>query len=135
MNRALPQAGHGSGRNPRGGYILLEVLLSLVLVGVGLTGVMLALRAGLAASERSRHVTAATMLAQQKLAEFRSAPPQRIGTLNGDFGQEGPDYAWRAQISPMEEHDFYAVTVEVVWTRSGREQSVALNSLLGIQSP
>ena len=112
------------------GYILLETIVSMTLMAVGLVGVFGALRASLAASGHARHLVAATMLAEGKLAEFRAAPPQTVGRRQGTFEEPFDGYAWRADIESVEGGELYRVLLAVLWVERGRERQLVLGTLV-----
>jgi len=118
----------------RAGYLLLEVLVALALMAFGLGAVLSALRVSLSAAERARRLSAATCLAQRKLAEVRALGLKTAGLREGGFGTDWPDYRWRTTVTPVQGHRFYATRVEVYWQERSRSRTVTLWSLLAVEA-
>jgi len=69
-----PKAGAGLAWRPRGGFSLIEVLISLVILSVGLMAIAQMQVAAIRGIAFSRHMTSATYLARQQLEYLRSLP-------------------------------------------------------------
>ncbi len=121
------------GRRRRCGYILLETMAAVAVLSIALTSILAAFRVSLSAAARARHTTAATLLAEGKMAELRASPPAALGTAQGDFGEDMPEYTWRTTLSPVDSYNCCTAVVEVTWMQEGRPRSVVLGSLLPIR--
>ena len=112
------------------GYVLLEALVGLVIVGAGLAVMLVSLSSSLRASGHGRHLTLATFLAEEKLGELRVVPPRVIGVGEGDFGEAFPGYRWRSLIRPVGDGSWYTLELSVRWQEAGRERDATFFSLL-----
>ncbi len=113
------------------GFTLLEVMISLAILGITST-VLLGLRNwDLDARIFSQKVTIATLLVQEKLVEAELAVdgPPAFGVTTGDFGDRAPGFVWRQKVSttPLT-IDVREVKVRVSWGSHHDEDSVVLSS-------
>ncbi len=129
MITAIATTSHASRRPPRRGVSLVEVLATLVLVGIVLPAAMQGVTLSLRAAQVARHQQEATMLAEARLGEIHAARDASMFTGAGDFGIEWPEYRWECQSMPAE-FGLSEVTVTVYWQERGLERSVALTSLV-----
>jgi type II secretory pathway pseudopilin PulG len=58
------------------GFILLEVILSMMILGIAIAALMRSFTTSLATVRKAQIVTTACLLAQQKLEEYEVIPPQ-----------------------------------------------------------
>lgn len=114
----------------RGGFTLIEVLASLLLVAlivpVAMEGVSLAV--GLAASAKQQRE--ATTLAASKLAELTATGSWQQGNATGDFAPDWPGYHWDAVVSDWQDPLLRTVQVRVHWTARATERSVTVTTLV-----
>ena len=101
---------------------LVEVLVASVLLGVGVSGLMLAAGLGLRNQQRTEQRAAALFLAHEKLAEIEVAGA-RMWSLttptNGSESRGGVDYTWSAKIESRTEGQLSGVRIEVSWQSRG----------------
>lgn len=107
------------------GYILLEVILAVVLVGLALGVLMDCLGRCLAAARSIQHYTRAEILLANKASEFR------LDRATDTFDQEGgfpehPGYTWRRVFAPTATKGLWEQTITVTWTERGREVSESI---------
>ncbi len=118
--------------NPRcprqSGFTLLELMVALVILALGIVGLMRAVSQGMAATAQIRDVTAATTLAQMKMEELASNVMDLPAESNGDFGDEAPEFSWRAVAEETDIEGLKKITVTVLWQRGNRQQSVTLET-------
>ena len=117
----------------RRGMTLVEVLVATVLLGVGVSGLMLSATLGLRNQRRCEQRTAATFLAYGKLSEVEVVGPHIWSLsrpLNGTETQDDVTYAWSVQIIEQGVGELYDVQVDVSWTDASRGGSVAVQTLL-----
>jgi general secretion pathway protein I len=82
----------GSAQGGRGGFTLFEVLIAMAILALALP-ILLGLRNwDLDLQARAADITAATMLAQEKLIEAELSPVYPIGETSGDFRNPPPGY-------------------------------------------
>jgi general secretion pathway protein I len=115
--------------NRRRGFTLLEVLATLVLIGVVLPVAMRGISLSLQTAARARHVAEASQLAQQKIAEVLVVRDAAAFTGTGDFGPDWPEYRWETR-GTVSGYGTYEVLVVVTWIEQGVERSVELVTLV-----
>jgi len=120
----------------------VEVLATLVLIGivlpVAMRGVSLAMFAGDTAADRKK----ATVLAESKMAELIATGEWQDTALEGDFattasgemmdeesvGEAG--YAWSATVEDWVDLSIKELTVRVTWTARDIEHEVSVTTLV-----
>lgn len=124
----------------RRGFALIEVLVSLAVLGIGLVAVLASILSTLELQRDSAHRVRAGLVLQETLAELASGP------YDGQ-GRQGvsPDgrYAWRIEGSPWTVGDaspatvpdslrsqVFDVEVQVSWTSRRGERSIAARQLV-----
>ena len=125
------------------GFTLLEVLMALAILAVTLPVVLALRNADLDWLGRSRIMTTATLLAQEKLFEtellgfppigeqtgdFRTPPPGSPTTL--DSGDRAPGFLWRRTIAPTPLESVREVRVRVMWPSGAGEDAVEISSFV-----
>lgn len=123
-----------------GGYILLEVILALTLLGIGVLCAGRAFSTSFQAKRWSNELMVARELAQEKMALLVPMGEVERGAFKGDFGPQYPTYFWKMDISEIEESDlssdvkvdksFYKILLTVSWESSGEKSSYQLATLL-----
>ena len=111
------------------GFTLIEVLASLVLVGIVLPVALRGVSLCLAASHRAKASLEGATLAETKLNELVAASGLMVPSGAGDFGPEWPDYRWSA-LSMERDGNLTEVEVVVTWTERGTDRSMSLSTLL-----
>jgi len=120
-------------RAVRCGMTLVEVLVATVLLGVGVSGLMLSATVGLRNQRRCEQRAAATFLAYGKLSEIEVVGPHMWSLGRPSSGTEVQDdvtYHWSVQIAEQGVGELYDVQVEVSWTDVSAGSSVTLQTLL-----
>jgi type II secretory pathway pseudopilin PulG len=77
-----------------GGYVLIEVVVSLVVFSIGAISVMKSFSAGTFSRGLSQDYTIAGFLCQKAMTESRTADASQEGPQHGDFGDEYPRFHW-----------------------------------------
>ena len=130
-----PQQTSRQAQSPRGGFTIVELLATLVLVGIVLPvvvhGIVLCLDT---AAHASRQAEAAA-LAQSKLAELVATGQWCDAEFEGDFGEDQPGYRWLAEVLEWEDSRLSELTVLVTWTRREREHHVGMSTLVYTGTP
>ena len=104
-------------------FTLVEMLVTILLVGIALAGVFGGLRALGAAETKARDADLAQRLAASKLAEFGPVQDPITAGDKGDFTDEGyPDVTWEASVESGSTENVDRVTITA--TKGNTEQSV-----------
>jgi len=114
----------------RGGFTLVEILATLVLVAIILPVAMSGISLALGVADQSRRQTEAASLAQTKMAEIIAAQQWQTASLAGDFAPDWPEYRWAAQVSDWQGTTVRQLDVEVLWNHGGTDQGVTLSTLV-----
>ncbi len=114
---------------PRRGVTLVEVLATMVLIGIVLPVVMQGVSLSMSAAARARHRTEAVQLATLKASEFLVLRDVNSFSGSGDFGEDWPEYRWESQAASSD-YGLYRVDVRVIWMERGQERAVALSTLV-----
>ncbi len=130
-------------QNPKfktGGFTLLEVMVAIVILGLGLTVVFELFSGGLKSVEISNDYSNAVILANKKMGELSIKEMLKAGKETGDFLGEDL-YKWDVEIVPYQVEGegeaakkessikIYQVTVRVFWEKGLTEKDVKLTSL------
>ena len=83
-------------RAPIRGFTLVEVVTALSLLSIGAIALTGTFVGSMRAANTSSRREIAILLAQRKMAEFRSVPLAETGELGGSFAEPFEDYSWRA---------------------------------------
>ncbi len=115
------------------GFTLLEVMITLAIIGISLVAILALGNRSIATHERLQRVTEATLLAQQKMTETEVAA--RMGQLDrslqeGPFPQPFAGYRWRIEFVDTPLPSIVEVTVTVLWGDENRNESVDVTSFL-----
>ena len=81
----------------RPGFVLLEVLVSLLILGVSLAAIMRSFTRSLAAVQVMEVQTQAQFFAMQLMHEFEINPPIE-GNSTGNFGDDFKNYSWEITV-------------------------------------
>ncbi len=108
----------------------MELLATLVLLGIALPAVVGGIVLCLRVADHARHQAEAAALAQSKLAELVAAGQWTEAETQGDFGEAWAEYRWVAQVGEWEDGRLSELRVTVLWTERGRERAVSLSTLV-----
>jgi prepilin-type N-terminal cleavage/methylation domain-containing protein len=123
MNRGNRQL-----RSRRRGFTLMEVLVTMVLMGVVLPICLRAVSVARSAATSARRTSEAAALAQSKLAEIVASGDAAALGMSGDF-QERPGYQWTCQ-NFTDAEGFTQITLTVTWQEQNRQRSFNLSTLI-----
>ena len=112
------------------GFTLMEVLAAVILVAIVLPVAMQGISLAASVAGMARHKAEAAVLAQSKLHELQATREWQGGNLNGDCGEDHPEFHWQAVLSPWQTTTLQQLDVQVSWTSGGREQSVIVSTLV-----
>jgi prepilin-type N-terminal cleavage/methylation domain-containing protein len=121
-SRARQSRGRGVG-----GFTLIEVLVTLVLVGITFPVIMTGVTLSLQAADEARKKEEASGLAEQKLSELVESDGNGASAqTSGDFGPDHLGFTWQAQMTNVDT-DLDQVSVRVIWNSRGRERGLELS--------
>lgn len=84
-------------RRRASGFVLLEVIVAMVILGISIATIMRSFTLSLAAIRANDATTRATVLAQTALQTMEAEPPEK-GRTRGDFELDGfPDYSYEVE--------------------------------------
>ncbi len=87
------------------GFTLLEVMVSVTIIGIALVTLMGAQSQSVSLAGISRFETTAALLARQKMTELISAGFTELTSSEGDFGDTYPMFHWQAEVSELSEEE------------------------------
>ena len=125
------------------GFTLLEIMVSMAILGIGLVSVIGLFSSGLKTASLSNNYTLATMLARQKMEEIASQSEISAETLSGEFEGEYSNYFWQVDIDPYEFKEnleeeakykeylikMYKIQTMVSWKQEKKNRNVKLVTL------
>jgi len=114
------------------GFTLLEVMVALAIVAIALVSLLGLSSRTLTVNERVQHITRATLLAQQRLAEIETGVPLRAGDeeLRGGFPPPFEAYRWRVSYEETPLPSVRQVNVVVAWGAEEKNEAVEFASFL-----
>ena len=83
----------------RRGFVLLEVLITLVILGVSTAALMRSFTLSLKAARMMEVQTQSMFFAHQLLHEFELFPPDKEGKSEGGFGDDYRFYSYRVEVT------------------------------------
>jgi general secretion pathway protein I len=112
---------------------LLEIMIALAIVSIAMVSLLALANRSIGVHDRLQRITAATLLAQQKMAE--TEVNARHGTLQsadlqGEFSGPYTEYRWRITYADMPLPSVQMVTVTVLWGDEERNELVDLTSFI-----
>ena len=118
------------------GFTLIEVLVAFMILTLSLSVLFRIFSGGLTNVAVAGDYAQAVLLAESQLAIVGRSEPLLVGQT---YGKSGERFRWRRTIAsylPWEDDTAltmpvsgYRVSVEVSWTRNGRDRQIILNSL------
>ena len=132
---------HRSNRNQ--GFLLIEVVVALAILGVGLTVVIELFSGGLHLARASMEYTKAVNYARIKMEEFAAKPAVKGGTEEGE--SDDKTFRWQVGVKKVDllsidksvdykpPIELYQVKIDVFWKSGTREKSTSVESLKAIK--
>ena len=117
-------------RRRRRGLTLIEVLATIVLMGIVLPVAMHGISLCLATASVARQRSEAAGLAEAKLNELLATGDWQFGTMSGDFGEAWPEYHWTGGTSDFSDPTLRQLSVRVFWASRGQQRDVTVTTLV-----
>ena len=117
-------------RKKNAGFTLLEIMITIAIVGIALVAIMRALAMSVDVCNKSRNISIATLLAKGKMAEVESRGFPDAEEISGDFEEEYPGFKWERSISEIGMEGLRKVVVRVLWQEGESEENVELVTLV-----
>jgi type II secretion system protein I len=116
------------------GFTLIEVLVTLLLIGIVIPAIMHAITAAAAAGNSARHRNDAAALANSQLASLILAVSLgQSPNLTGQLDQDGFNYYWQATVNPWNQDTsslgIQDIDLTMKWTEGTRSESMTVSSL------
>lgn len=127
--RQIRTRGHGDTPTQRHGFTLIEVLATLLLIGIVMPVAMHGINLSLGAAASAKRQAEAATLAQARLDGLIATNDWTSASGEGDFAPEFPDYKWRLE-STAREYDTTEIAITVTWQQQGGERSLTLATLI-----
>lgn len=121
------------GRRGREGLSLIEVLVALVIMGVGISSMVVATSRSLAVARKAKqYETARRLVGQVDLEIPLNLEEIEEGTESGRFTGEFRDYSWTRETTKIEpeELEMYYIRTSVSWTEKGKRASEDVETYL-----
>jgi len=118
------------GRHRFGGFTFIELLATVVFIGIIMPVAMRSISLCTRMGGQSRRQMEAASLARTKLTELTSSEDWKTSEKSGDFGTDWPGYRWTAEVSNWTDSTVSQIDLTVVWQSQGQERSVTLSTLV-----
>lgn len=118
------------GRRRFGGFTFIELLATVVFLGIIMPVAMQSIGLCTRLGGQSRRRIEAVSLARTKLTELTCTGDWQSGGKSGDFGEDWPGYRWDAVVTSWTDSVVSQLDLTVTWQSQGRERSVTLSTLV-----
>ncbi len=116
------------------GFTLLEIMVALAIISISMLALLTLGNRSIGVHDRLQHLTQATLLAQQKMAESeleaRRVGVAQLADSTGGFVDPFTDYRWQIEIVNTPLPAVQMVTVTVLWGDADRNEGVDVTSFL-----
>jgi len=118
------------GRGRPGGFTFIELLATVVLIGIIMPVAMRSIGLCTRLGGQSRRQIEAACLANTKLTELRVTGDWENGNQRGEFEEQWSDYQWKATVVGWTDTTMRQLDVTVSWLTQGKQRSVTLSTLI-----
>lgn len=124
-------SGCASGRGGERGFTLLEILIALMIAGIGLAALSGLISSGLGLSSMAERTARETSLARSALSRFGTELPLAPGEQTGELAQ---GYHWRSDIRRLDPDSpagalHVALVSVTVWDANEQDPGVRLTTM------
>ena len=116
-------------RGNRRGFLLIELLASVLLLSTALVALSRSFSKSAAISGYTASLLQAEMRLEEKMAEFEADATLSPGTPSGSFGEPG-GFDWAATVVKRPEPTLYDVTLTVSWQEGSQPRSVTVRTFV-----
>ena len=113
-----------------GGFTFIELLATVVLIGIIMPVAMHSIALCTRLGGQSRKQIEAASLARTKLTELTASQDWQTSERAGDFGDDWPGYRWTAEVTSWTDSTLSQLDLTVLWQSQGRQRSVMLSTLV-----
>lgn len=103
------------------GFSLIEVMVAILILGVGLAALAHGITTALASSKESEMQTTAALYAAGKVEELRATGELDDGESDGDCGPGLKSYRWKETVSPADINGLHEVDVVIEEAQDGSQ--------------
>jgi prepilin-type N-terminal cleavage/methylation domain-containing protein len=118
------------GNNRFGGFTFIELLATIVLIGIIMPVAMRSIGLCTRLGGHSRRQIEAATLARTKLTELTVSQDWKTSEKSGDFGSDWPGYRWTATVSNWTDSVVSQLDLTVTWQSQGQERSLTFSTLV-----
>ncbi|MFP4379377.1 MAG: type II secretion system protein [Candidatus Sumerlaeia bacterium] len=112
-------------------FTFVEVLAAMVFVAIVVPVIVHAMSASARLAELAERKRTAVQLADMKLTELARTGDWREAITTDEFGEDWPGFRWSLEDDAWQEDSaMRALTLTVYFAVAGREESIALSSLV-----
>lgn len=111
------------------GFTLIEILVSLAIMGLVLPVVLMAFSNGARTRAVSANRTTAAYLLRDKISEMEATGVPEVGDDAGEF-EEGSSFSWETSVASTDVEGLFDVTVTIVWQERGEERTFAIRAYM-----
>ena len=117
-----------TGRTKRG-FTLIEIMLTVAILSFGLVIILQSFATALDGLKRTRGVSVASSLLEEKMEELTEKAKEEEGMvegpLSGEFDQEYKGYKWNVSVNPGADADLNELELTVSWTDGETPRSLS----------
>jgi prepilin-type N-terminal cleavage/methylation domain-containing protein len=118
------------GSNRIGGFTFIELLATIVLIGIIMPVSMRSIGLCTRLGGHSRRQIEAASLARTKLTELTVSGDWKTSEKSGDFGTDWPGYRWTAAVSNWTDSVVSQLDLTVTWQSQGQQRSLTFSTLV-----
>ena len=120
-------------RRSRSAFILVDVIVAGVLLGIGLATVIGLTGSAIASQRQGEELQIAAMLADEQLNLVLAVGPEEFSSAfaaRGACAEPFTKYSYAVTISPRGGSEPYVVEAEISWASGGRDRSLTIETLI-----